>query len=76
MQKRSPDEPTESEPETDYSLENCAQDIISAIHSRDAGMLADALKEAFQKLDAEPHEEDSKPAPHSYDAQNQLAGEE
>ncbi len=78
MQKRSPDEPDASEPESEdqeYSLEDCAQDILTAIHAHDAQGLAEALKEAFEKLEASPHEEaEHKPSPHSYDAQNQLAG--
>ena len=41
----------------DYHLEDCAHDIIAAVKANDPYMLADALREAFQKLDSEPHKE-------------------
>lgn len=76
MQKRAPDAPDASEPEVEsYSLEDCSQDIIDAIHALDAKALAKALQEAFEKMESQPHEEANKPSPHSYDAQNQEAAE-
>lgn len=79
IKNRAPDEPGESEKksEPEYSLEDCAHDIMDAISRNDATALASALKEAIKKVDKEPHEEGPhKPSPHSYDAQNQKAGEE
>jgi hypothetical protein len=42
--------------EPDY-LEHCAERIIDAVHAKDAEELADALREAFEELEEEPHEE-------------------
>lgn len=50
--KREPDE----EPEYD-ALESAGQDLIDAIHSKDAKGVAVALRAAFQLADSEPHEE-------------------
>lgn len=40
-----------------YALEDCAHDIIAAVKANDPYMLADALREAFQKLESAPHDE-------------------
>lgn len=50
--KREPD----SEPEYD-TLESAADDLISAIHSKDTPSVAAALRAAFDLLDSEPHKE-------------------
>lgn len=50
--KRKPDEPEDY----DY-LESAAEDILSAIASKDAKALAVAIKAAFEICDSEPHEE-------------------
>lgn len=50
--KRSPDEGADY----DY-LEACAEDLISAVKSGNAKLVADAIRTAFQVLDSEPHEE-------------------
>ena len=72
IKNRNPDKSSESEDlDKSYSLEDCAQDIIEAIHSKDKSALASALKEAFQKLDSEPHEEGPHIEPHSYEAQKE-----
>lgn len=57
--KREPD----AEPEFD-TLESAGQDLIDAIHSRDAKAVAAALRAGFELLDAEPHFE----GPHTGDA--------
>jgi hypothetical protein len=44
------DDQSEDGKDSDYQLEDCAHDIISAVKSNDPYMLADALREAFQKL--------------------------
>lgn len=50
--KREPD----SEPEYD-ALESAGQDLIDAVHSKDAKAVAAALRAGFQLFDSEPHEE-------------------
>ena len=50
--KRNPDN------EEDYdSLHVAAEDVIAAVHAKDAKALAQALKAAFEIIDSEPHEE-------------------
>lgn len=73
--ERAPDEKDESD--QGDGLKACAQDIIRALEQKDAAHLAEALRSAFQILDSEPHEEeeDDKPEPHSYSAQNEEAAE-
>ena len=41
----------------DMGLEAAADDLIKAIHARDASMVVEALRNAFTILDSEPHEE-------------------
>lgn len=66
IKNREPDKPQE---EPEYSLEDCAHDILAAIKIDDAGALADALKELVKKVDKEPHEEGPhKPSPHTYES--------
>ncbi len=78
MKNRSPEgdlseqEPQEEQPE-EYSLDQCAADILDAINHNDPIALADSLREAFEKLESEPHEEEGMPSPHTYESQ---AGEE
>ncbi len=50
--KRSPD----NEPDYDM-LESAAEDLISAVHSKDVKAVCSALRAAFELCDAEPHEE-------------------
>lgn len=50
--ERNPD----SEPEYD-ALESAAEDLINAIHSKDAKGAAAALRAAFELADSQPHEE-------------------
>lgn len=38
-------------------LESAAEDLISAVHSKDIKSVASALKAAFEICDAQPHEE-------------------
>lgn len=51
------DESKDEGEDHDYHLEDCAHDIIAAVKANDPYMLADALREAFQKLEDEPHHE-------------------
>lgn len=69
VQTRKPDE--EKQDSGSEGFVSCAQDLINAIHSKDAKAVAQAFKDLFELAELEPHEE----APHSYDAQNIKAGE-
>ncbi len=60
------------QPEQDDSgIEQCAQDLINAIHGHDVQGVAEAMKSAFTILESQPHDE----SPHTYEDQNALAGE-
>ena len=50
--KRKPDEEQEYD-----ALESAAQDLISAVHSKDVKATCEALRAAFELCDSEPHEE-------------------
>ena len=81
IQNRKPDEHNEPQDdgdsdEQDYSKEDCAKDILHAIKTNDHALLASALEELIQNIDKEPHEEGPHIEPHSYDSQNQKAGQE
>jgi len=43
--------------EADHGLEACAEDLIHAVHAEDPKAVAQALKDAFDILEMEPHEE-------------------
>lgn len=60
----------------DSGLEACAEDLIRAIHSKDVKAVKAALKATFEICDSMPHSEGEDISPHSYDAQNQKAGQE
>ncbi len=75
VQNRTPDEPKDSE---DQGLMACAQDLIDAVHAKDAKRVASALKAAFEIADSEPHVEGEhldESSPHTYEAQNRKAAE-
>lgn len=76
VKTRAPDEKPEQNQEDDHSaaIESCASALISAIHSKDTKAVANALADAFEILDATPHEEGPH-EPHSYDSQNIKAAE-
>ena len=79
IKQRAPDEKTEGqEPEENDSaaaIEACARDLIMAVHAHDIQGAAEAMKAAFEILEASPHEEGEHTEPHSYDAQNKKAAE-
>ena len=55
-----PIESVERKPDdgSDYdSMESAAEDLISAVHSKDAKAVAAALRAAFELADSEPHVE-------------------
>jgi len=77
IKNRTPDKDSDSKDLDDnYSLEDCAEKIIKAVHSADKTALASALKEAFNKLESEPHVEGEHVSPHTYEAQNIKAAKE
>jgi hypothetical protein len=49
--------PDQNEEKDSDSIESCAKELISAIHSHDAKATASALKAIFEIADSEPHEE-------------------
>lgn len=75
IKQRSPDS-EETHESDDSGIETCAQALISAVHSKDTKATAEALRDIFTILDAQPHEEGEHVEPHSYDAQNIKAGED
>lgn len=76
VKTRTPDEkPEESKDDNQEGLKACAQDLISAIESKDATRAAEALKAFFEIADSMPHEEGEHVEPHSYEAQNEEAAE-
>lgn len=71
IKNRTPDEPSNSNDlEKEYSIEDCAQDLINAIHSHDKAAVATALQKAYEHME-EPKSEDN-----SFEAQNIKAAKE
>jgi hypothetical protein len=78
IQARKPDADKEPKDSEDQGLKACAEDLISAVESKDSSRVAAALRAAFQICESEPHDEaedTDKPSPHTYDAQNIKASE-
>lgn len=61
-----------SEGDEGAPIEACAEDLIRAVHAKDAKGVAAAFRAAFEILEMEPHEE----ADHDYDSQNEKAAAE
>lgn len=60
VSKRKPDggsEESHMEGEEDAGLDACSEDLIRAMHAKDAKGVTSALKAAFEILDSMPHEE-------------------
>ena len=69
MEMRKPDgssEETGTEDESDPGLMSAAEDLIRAIHAKDAKGAMEALKSAFEMMDAAPHEE----GPHTNESED------
>lgn len=49
--------PEHEEGESEPGLMSAAEDLISAIHSKDASAAASALQAAFEMMEEQPHEE-------------------
>lgn len=69
VQARKPDEGKEK-PAEDQGLMACAQDLISAIETKDAKAVASALRAAHEICEGGESEDSEEPSPHTYDAQN------
>ena len=80
IKNRTPDEkPEEKQDDNKASHRAAASDLLAAIKSEDIDGIAEALNNAFQIMDSEPHNEGphtNSPSPHTYNAQNQKAGKE
>lgn len=75
VKTREPDQkPEQDQDDSTDAIEYCVRDLINAIHMKDSKAAAQALKDCFDVLDSQPHEEGSHIEPHSYDAQNIKAG--
>lgn len=60
IQKRNPDQEVEVNESEDYhaeAIEACAEALIEAVHNKDVKATAQAIKDAFDILDAMPHVE-------------------
>lgn len=59
IKNRQPDEKVEENQEDshDSAIEECANRLISAVHSHDAKSVADAMREAFEILEKLSHKE-------------------
>ncbi len=58
IKTRAPDEfDTEDQNDPDAAIEACAQDLINAIHAKDAKSVAQVIKDMFELADQEPHVE-------------------
>lgn len=73
IKNRKPDNSNESEELQSTSVEDCAKDLIEAIHSKDASKVVEAIK-AIMNDSSETSE--TKVSPHTYEAQNIKAGQE
>lgn len=56
IKNRQPDE-TPKENDHDTAIHSCAADLISAVHAHDIKAAAEAIRSAFEILDAMPHQE-------------------
>lgn len=57
VKERAPDSPQEEQNDPDAPLEACANDLIDAVHAKDVKKVAQVLKDAFELLESQPHEE-------------------
>lgn len=62
-----------AEGEEDQGILSAAEDLIRAIHSKDAQSVASALRAAFEICDSQPHEEGPHTNDESYDSLNERA---
>lgn len=57
VETRKPNGNVESRDEEDHPLMSAAEDLIRAVHGKDAKAVAHALQSAFEIADSQPHEE-------------------
>jgi hypothetical protein len=78
IKNRTPDESTDQEQESndEYSLADCAKDLISAVHSNDHEQVAEVLKEFIDMAQNQSKDQDESESPHTYESQNIKAGQE
>jgi len=77
VKDRAPNESSESEELIDdkrAAHEACARHLLLAIEARDVQAIADALQHAFEVMEAQEDETETA-SPHSFEAQNIIAGE-
>ena len=78
ISKRKPDggkEELYTEGNEGDGLELHAEELIRAVQAKDPKAVAEAFRNAFEMLQQESGDEDSKAEPHSFDAQNRAAAE-
>ena len=77
MKTRTPDEkPDTDEDDPKAGTKAAFRALMSAIRSGNEDAGVEALHDIFAIFDSQPHEEGEHVEPHSYDAQNQKAGEQ
>jgi len=59
IKHRNPDtvEPSENTSESKNYMEECVEELIHAIHSKDVKAATQALKDLFQEMEEQPHHE-------------------
>jgi len=59
IKNRTPDEKPEENQEDTHTMaiEECAKDLIDAVHNKDIKAVASAIKDAFEILEQMPHKE-------------------
>lgn len=59
VKQRTPDQSDDSQDydSGDSGIESCAQDLLNAIQAQDVKGVAQALKDVFEILESQPHEE-------------------
>jgi hypothetical protein len=59
IEKRKADQSPQVEPEdaADQGLDACSEELIRAMHAKDAKGVSAALRAAFEVLESQPHEE-------------------
>lgn len=56
IKERAPDMPDDQN-DPDAALEACASDLIDAIHARDIKKAAQVMRDAFELMESQPHDE-------------------
>ena len=69
IKNRNPDK--SENPKENQQDKSKAQDLIDAVHSKDAKAVESAFKAMFKACEKEPHEEVEHKEPHSYENQKE-----